>query len=111
MANTAAGYTVSGPGVSASEVYSFSCNFVGADTVDTTTVGQAVGTARTLSARPLSGGYYEATISYYGSGAPTSGATGTVTVGSVSFNGVCTSATATAAANEMLQCEVSFREI
>jgi hypothetical protein len=111
VAQTAAGITVSGPGVSASEVFSFSCNSAGGDVIDVTTVNQAEGSARSFVKRPLSGGYLEATISYYGSGAPSIGDEGTVTIGDVSFYGVCTSRNGTAAVNEVAQFEASFREI
>ena len=108
---TASGMTVSLPGgISASDVFSFSISTSGPSAIDITPIGQTAGTTRTYAASPI-GLTYEASISFFGSGEPSVGSKGTVSIGDVSFYGVCTSASASASVNDVARYEATYRQI
>lgn len=108
---TASNMTLSLPGsITSSDVYSFSVSSSGGETIDVTPVTQNGGN-RTRIGTPI-GTTTEASISYFGSGAGCAiGAAGDVTIGDITFYGVCTSSTATAAVNDVARFDVTFKQI
>ena len=112
MPATASGMTISLPGgITSSDVVSFTVNSSGGGTIDVTPLTQADGTARTYIGTPI-GTTMEVQVSYMGSGAPCDiGATGTVTIGSFSFTGVCTSSSGTAAVNDVARFDATFKKV
>lgn len=106
--------TASGPGIGNVSVTNVQVTQTGVDLLDASHLGQADGSYATLVASPYDG-YTEVSISYIGSGIPTPGQQGAVTVsGAVSAslsNAVCTSASVTGTAGELITGEATFREI
>lgn len=106
--------TFSGPGLSNVSVTNVQVTQTGVDLLDASHLGQADGTYATLVASPYDG-YTEISVSYIGSGIPAPGEYGSVTVsGAVSAtlaNAVCTSASVTGTAGELITGEATYREI
>lgn len=108
---TASGMTISLPGnITATDVFSFSVSTSGSGTIDVTPLTQAAGTSRTYVAQPM-GNTIEASVSYFGSGTPAVGDKGTVTIGGISFYGVCTASSGTAAVNDVARFDATFKQI
>ena len=108
---TASNMTISLPGsITSSDVYSFSVSSSGGETIDVTPLTQNGGD-RTYIGTPM-GTTAEAQVSYFGSGAGCAiGAVGNVTIGDVTFYGVCTSSTATAAVNDVARYDATFKQV
>ena len=107
----ASNMSISLPGnITSSDVYSFSINSSGGATIDVTPLTQNGGD-RTYVGTPM-GTTTEASVSYFGSGAGCAiGAAGNVTIGDVTFYGVCTSSTATAAVNDVARFDATFKQV
>lgn len=114
MASSSHTTTFSGPGLSNVTITNVQVTQTGADLLDASHLGQADGSYATLVASPYDG-YTEVSVSYIGSGIPTPGQQGAVTVsGAVSANlsnAVCTSASVTGTAGELITGEATYREI
>lgn len=114
MASSAHTTTFSGPGLSNVTITNVQVTQTGVDLLDASHLGQADGDLATLVASPYDG-YTEVSISYIGSGIPSPGQQGAVTVsGAVAAtlaNAVCTSASVTGTAGELITGEATYREI
>lgn len=114
MASSSHTTTVSAPGISSALITNVQVNSQGDDLLDASHLGQATGSESNLIESPF-GGYTEVSISFIGNELPAIGATGGVTVGgAVSAdlaNAVCTSASVTGTAGELITGEATFREI
>lgn len=114
MANSSHTTTFSGPGLSNVTITNVQVTQTGVDLLDASHLGQADGSAATLVKSPYDG-YTEVSVSYIGSSIPAPGQTGGVTVsGAVSAsltNAVCTSASVTGTAGELITGEATYREI
>lgn len=114
MASSAHTTTFSGPGLSNVTVTNIQVNQTGVDLLDASHLGQADGSLANLIPSPFDG-YTEVSVSYIGESLPTPGQKGGVTVsGAVSAtlsNAVCTSASVTGAAGELITGEATYREI
>lgn len=114
MASSSHTTTFTGPGLSNVTITNVQVTQTGADLLDASHLGQADGSYATLVASPYDG-YTEVSVSYIGSGIPTPGQQGAVTVsGAVSANlsnAVCTSASVTGTAGELITGEATYREI
>lgn len=106
--------TVSAPGIGNALLTNVQVNEQGDDLLDASHLGQPTGESSNLIASPF-GGYTEISISYIGNELPGIGATGAVTVsGAVSAsltNAMCTSASVTGTAGELITGEATYREI
>lgn len=114
MASSSHTTTVSAPGISSALLTNVQVTSQGDDLLDASHLGQATGSEANLVQSPFDG-YSEVSISYIGNELPGIGATGAVTVtGAVSVslsNAVCTSASVTGTAGELITGEATFREI
>lgn len=108
---TASNMTISLPGnITSSDVYSFSISSAGGATIDVTPLTQDGG-ARTFVGTQL-GTTAEASVSYFGSGAGCAvGSAGNVTIGDVTFYGVCTSSSAGAQVNDVARFDATFKQV
>ena len=114
MASSSHTTTVSAPGITSALLTNVQVNEQGDDLLDASHLGQADGSNANLIESPFAG-YTEVSISYIGNELPAIGATGGVTVtGAVSAsltNAVCTSASVTGTAGELITGEATYREI
>ena len=114
MASSSHTTTVTAPGISSALLTNVQVNEQGDDLLDASHLGQSDGSASNLVESPFDG-YTEVSISYIGNELPSVGATGAVTVaGAVSAslaNAVCTSASVTGTAGELITGEATYREI
>lgn len=114
MASSSHTTTVSAPGIGSALLTNVQVNEQGDDLLDASHLGQADGSTSNLIKSPFDG-YTEVSISYIGNVIPAIGATGAVTVtGAVTAslaNAVCTSASVTGTAGELITGEATFREI
>ena len=107
---TASNMTISLPGtITSSDVFSFSISTTGGDTIDVTPLTQNGG-SRTYVGTPM-GNTIEASVSYFGSGTPSVGDAGNVTIGDITFYGVCTSSSGTAAVNDVARFDATYQQI
>lgn len=106
---TAHNMTITLPGnITASDVTSFSISSSGQDVIDCTTCSSTG--ARTYVSTPM-GNTLEASVSYFGSGSPSVGDAGNLTIGDTTFYAVCTSCTATAAVNDVARFDATFKQV
>jgi hypothetical protein len=114
MATSAHTTSVTAPGISGGLVTNISVNRSGDDVIDASHLGQASGSSANTFASPFTG-TTEVSISYIGDSIPDAGDEGAVAVtGSitVSFaNAICTSASITGSAGELITADVTFAEI
>ena len=114
MATSSQNTTVSAPGISSALLTNVQVTSQGDDLLDASHLGQAAGSASNLIQSPFDG-YTEVSISYIGNELPAVGATGGVSVtGAVSAslgNAICTSASVTGTAGELITGEATYREI
>lgn len=114
MANSSHTTTVTAPGISTALLTNVQINEQGDDLLDASHLGQADGSAANLVESPFEG-YTEISISFIGNELPAIGASGAVTVtGAVSAtltNAVCTSASVTGTAGELITGEATYREV
>ncbi len=114
MATSAHTTSVTAPGISGGLVTSVSVSRNGDDVLDASHLGQADGSAANTFASPFEG-TVEVSISYIGDAIPDAGDEGAVSVsGAISVslsNAICTSASITGSAGELITADVTFVEI
>lgn len=114
MATSAHTTSVTGPGISGGLVTSVSVNRSGDDVIDASHLGQSAGSSANNFASPFTG-TTEVSLSYIGDSIPDAGDEGAVAVTgaiTVSFsNAICTSASITGSAGELITADVTFAEI
>lgn len=108
---TASGMSITLPGnITTTDIFSFSVSTSGPSAIDVTPLTLAAGNERVYVESPI-GNTFEASVSYFGSGSPEVGDVGNVTIGNISFYGVCTSASAGASVNDVARFDATFRQI
>ena len=114
MATSAHTTSVTAPGISGGLVTNVSVNRSGDDVIDASHLGQADGSAANTYPAAFTG-TTEVSISYIGDSIPDAGDEGAVSVsGSISVslaNAICTSASITGSAGELITADVTFTEI
>jgi hypothetical protein len=114
MATSAHTTSVTAPGISGGLVTNVTVNRSGDDVIDASHLGQSAGSSANTYAAPFTG-TTEVSISYIGDSIPDAGDTGAVTVtGSITVslsNAICTSASITGSAGELITADVTFSEI
>jgi hypothetical protein len=114
MATSAHTTSVTAPGITGGLVTSVSVTRSGDDVLDCSHLGQAEGATANTFASPFTG-TTEVSLSYIGDAIPDAGDEGAVSVtGAISVsmsNAICTSASITGAAGELITADVTFAEI
>ena len=104
----ASNMTLTLPG-SITDVISFSVSQSGGETIDVTTVADS--TDRKYELTPI-GNTAECSVTYFDSGSPLALNTkGTVTIGTETFYGICTSSSCSVAVNDVARFEATFQQV